>query len=166
MFYKSTLELNGANTTSLLSFDSRSINLLLDDSNSEHFSSLYPMFYQNKLAKKSKKSLKDVKFYYRSSLECALINNQIRAVSAMLSYICKYQNNYVSSYMLRKHVPELLEKGLQIKELLSSNVFNYEFDFDEWPGNHTNDSFELRPYHGTIYTVKMHYKNVFPEEEF
>jgi len=36
---------------SMLSFDSRSMAHLLNDKNSEHFSSQYPIFYRNKISK-------------------------------------------------------------------------------------------------------------------
>ena len=38
VFYKTFLELDGANMLSILSFDSRSMKFLLDDCFSEHFS--------------------------------------------------------------------------------------------------------------------------------
>jgi len=50
--------------------------------------------------------------------------------------------------------------------LLSSNVFQFDFDFDEWPGTHENDGEYLRPYNESIFNIRQHYKTVFPEEEF
>jgi len=49
VFYKSFLELDGTNLASILSFDSRSMEYLLDDSFAEHFSKEYPIFYKNKI---------------------------------------------------------------------------------------------------------------------
>jgi len=36
---------------SILSFDSKSMKILLDDKNKEHFQSEYPLFYKNKIQK-------------------------------------------------------------------------------------------------------------------
>jgi hypothetical protein len=69
VFYKAFLEFDGANMTSILSFDSRSMAALLDDKNKEHFDSEFPIFYRNKIAKKGGK------FFYRSAIDSALRNN-------------------------------------------------------------------------------------------
>jgi len=49
VFYKSCLELDGANMTSILSFDSRSMQFLLKDEFKDNFSFKYPLFYKNKI---------------------------------------------------------------------------------------------------------------------
>ena len=77
VFYKSFLEFDGANMVSILSFDSRSMQYLLQDEFSDHFSKEFPLFYKNKIQKGSPK---DQKFYYRSAIDNALRNNQIKAV--------------------------------------------------------------------------------------
>jgi len=51
VFYKSFLELNGSNMTSVLSFDSRSLDYLLSSKFESNFSSEYPMFYKSKYYK-------------------------------------------------------------------------------------------------------------------
>lgn len=56
--------------------------------------------------------------------------------------------------------------GLEVRELFDCKIFQLEFDFDEWPGTHTNDETYLRPYNGSIYEIRNHYQTVFPEEEF
>ena len=43
-----------ANMVSMLSFDSRSMEFLLDDGFEEHFSVKYPIFYNNKIRKGDK----------------------------------------------------------------------------------------------------------------
>ncbi len=88
------------------------------------------MFYRNKIQKGSSK---DNKYFYRSAIDSALRNNQVRAVQEIIKYIVKYQNNFVSSFLFLKNFPTLLDKGISIKPLLDSQVFNYEFDLDEWP---------------------------------
>ena len=52
----------------------------------------------------------------------------------------------VSSFLFKKNFPIFIEKGIDVKNLLESNIFNYEFDFDDWPSTHNNDAEELRPY--------------------
>ena len=145
---------------SILSFDSRSMNHLLDDTNNEHFTDEFPIFYRNKILKG-----KD-KYYYRSAIDRALRCNQVRAVSLIIKYIVRYQNNYVSSYLFMKNFPLLLEKAIQVHELLASDVFSFKFDYDEWPSSHTNKEKALRPYNDSIFNIRKHYRTVFPEEEF
>lgn len=75
---------------------------LLDDKFKQFFSSDYPIFYRNKFNKGSEKNQK---FYYRNVLDQALISNQNRAVTAIIDYIIKYQNNYISSFLFTKNFP-------------------------------------------------------------
>ena len=49
VFYKSFLELDASNMVSILSFDSRSMEYLLKDDFSKHFSKDFPLFYKNKI---------------------------------------------------------------------------------------------------------------------
>lgn len=72
MFYKSFLELNASNMTSILSFDSRSMSYLLRDEFEEYFSSDYPLFYRNKIQKGASS---ENRFFYRSAIDSALRNN-------------------------------------------------------------------------------------------
>lgn len=53
-----------------------------------------------------------------------------------------------------------------MKPLLDSNVFNYEFDLDEWPSTHNVDEEFLRPYNENLFDLRKNYSIVFPEEEF
>jgi hypothetical protein len=76
VFYKSFLELDGSNMVSILSFDSRSMNQLLSDKYESNFQADFPIFYKNKIQKSNNKN----KFFYRSAIDSALRNNQIRAV--------------------------------------------------------------------------------------
>ena len=95
MFYKSFLELDGTNIVSILAFDSRSMAYILDEKFVDFFDKDYPLFYKNKIQKTNNKD----KYFYRSAIDNALRNNQISAISIMLDYIVKYQNNYVSSFL-------------------------------------------------------------------
>jgi hypothetical protein len=40
------------------------------------------------------------------------------------------------------------------------------FDYDNWPGNHTNDEECIRYYKGSFYQLHNNYELVFPEAEF
>ena len=66
VFYKAFLELDGNNMTSILSFDSRSMERLLSDDFSEHFSDEYPVFYKNKL---NKGTILKPKYFYRNAID-------------------------------------------------------------------------------------------------
>jgi hypothetical protein len=79
VFYKTFLELDGANMISILSFDSRSMRFLLDDCFNEYFSAQYPIFYRVKGKKVSGES-----FFYRNAIDNALKNNQVGAVDSII----------------------------------------------------------------------------------
>ena len=51
-------------------------------------------------------------------------------------------------------------------DLFASNIFCYQFDYDEWPSSHNDDSYQIRPYNGGIFELRMKYYDVFPEEKF
>ena len=52
IFFKSCFELDFANLLSILSFDSRSMEYLLDEEHEEYFSDpQFPLFYRNKIQK-------------------------------------------------------------------------------------------------------------------
>ena len=83
-----------------------------------------------------------------------------------MKYVVTYQNNFVSSFLFLRNFTTLLDKGIEVKELLDSQVFNYEFDLDEWPSTHFNDEEYLRPYNENLFDLRKHYKTVFPEDDF
>ena len=126
---------------SILAFDTRSMTYLLDDEFKEYFSETYPLFYRNKIQKGKGKGL-----FYRNSIDSALRSNQVGAVQVIIAYVMKYQNTWVSSFLFHKNFADIIEKGINIKNILQSNVFNYEFDLDEWPSTHLSDEECLRPY--------------------
>ena len=162
VFYKSFLELDCSNMVSILSFDSRSLKQLLDDKNSQYFQNDYPIFYKNKIQKSNNKD----KFFYRTAIDSALRNNQIRAVGYIINYVCKYQNNFVTSYMFIKNIPVLMQKGVEVVSLFNSNIFCYQFDYDEWPSTHTDCEFYMRPYNESIFNLRKSYRKIFHEPKF
>ena len=85
----------------------------------------------------------------------------------IIDYICKYQNNYFSSFLFDKTFVELFVKGINMVELLNSNVFNFSFDFDDWPSSHFDDCVVSKPYNGSVFDIryKKTYTDLFPEIE-
>lgn len=95
------MELDGTNIVSILAFDSRSMQYILDDEKFEKFfDKEYPLFYKNKIQKTNNKD----KYFYRSAIDNALKNNQVSAIATMITYIVKYQNNYVSSFLFVQNI--------------------------------------------------------------
>ena len=109
-FFKTFLELDGCNMVQILAFDSKSMMYLLQDKNKSYFDEKFPLIYKCKLQKLSGKG-----FFYRSCLETAIRNNQIRGLQLMIDFIVKYQNNYTSSFLFTKILPGLLEKSLRLE---------------------------------------------------
>ena len=56
----------------------------------------------------------------------------------MINYIVEYQNDYVFNNLFNHIFVDLMNRGVNVTPLLESNIFNYSFDFDEWPGIHHN----------------------------
>lgn len=87
----------------------------------------------------------------------------------MIDYMVKYQNNFVSSFIFLRNFHLLLEKDIPVRKLLDSHIFNYTFDFDEWPGNHPfagpngEDHYVIKPYSGSIFRIRKKYTEVFSE---
>jgi hypothetical protein len=65
---------------------------MLDDRFSEFFSSEFPLIYKNKIrkVKKSDNAVTTGNFFYRSAIDNAMKNNQVRAMDVMIEYIAKY----------------------------------------------------------------------------
>jgi len=57
----------------------------------------------------------------------------------------------------------LLEKGIEVASLLDSNVFSFTFDYDDWPGSHTDQDTYLRGYNHSIFQLRYHYKTIFSD---
>lgn len=88
----------------MLAFDSQSIHYLLSSKHESLFDPKFPIIYRTKIS--SRKF--PFKHYFNSAIDLALKNNQAIAVSALLDYIVKYQNNYVSSYLFRSNFSLLI----------------------------------------------------------
>jgi len=55
----------------------------------------------------------------------------------------------------------MMDKGVLMKPLLESRIYNYTFDYDEWPSISTNTARLLKPYNESIFKLRYKYKSVF-----
>lgn len=158
MFYKTFLELDKTNMLNIMSFDSKSMEILLNENFSDYYQSDFPVFYMNK--QKNRQG----KVKYRNAIDTALKNNQIGAVNKIIWYITNYQNQFVSSFLFINNFPKIMEKGILVKSLLDSNVFKMDFDNDQWPQSHRYDGKLIMPYNGSMFQLIDKYKETFGDE--
>lgn len=57
----------------------------------------------------------------------------------------------------------MLDKGIDLEELFSANIFEYEYEDDEWPASHSDENKQIRPYNAMLFNLRKHYDNVFPD---
>ena len=57
----------------------------------------------------------------------------------------------------------MMDKGVNMTPLLASGIYNYTFDYDEWPPISTNTVSLLKPYNESIFKLRYKYPQVFPE---
>jgi len=62
-----------------------------------------------------------------------------------------YQNNLVSSFLFYRNLPLIFSKGVNVCELLSSNIFKFNIEEEDWPTSHTNPERVIMPYSGSIF---------------
>lgn len=55
----------------------------------------------------------------------------------------------------------LMEKGIELSDLLNSNIFYYKFDFQDWPTIHENPSALILPYNDNIFRLRDYYESMF-----
>lgn len=149
IFYKISLDLGIKSLINYISFDSRSMKSLLSEKNKDFFSADFPLFYKNENG--------------RSELDTALDRNQIRSVNMIVNYIVNFQNSYVYSNLFKYNFVDLVNKGVTLKPLLQSNIFQYTFEFEEWPATNQNTQQMLKPYNDSIFKLRNQYHKVFPE---
>jgi len=51
----------------------------------------------------------------------------------MIDHIIRFQNNFVSSFLFKNNLLDLMDRGIEVNKLLKSKVFFYKFEYDEWP---------------------------------
>ena len=94
----------------MLAFDSSSINTLLSDDNKKYYDPNYPIIYKYKIKSNTGKD----RYFVSNALDNAIRSNQVRAITLIIDYITKYQNNFVSSFLFIKNLPILLDKGIEV----------------------------------------------------
>lgn len=100
----------------------------------------------------------------RSAIDVALGNNQIRSVNLMIDYICDFQNKYVYAHLFEYNLVDLVRKEVAMKKLFESAVFNYTFDYDEWPATNPDTRKILAPYNKSIFKIRYEYPEVFTNQ--
>jgi hypothetical protein len=51
----------------------------------------------------------------------------------MIDYIVKYQNNYAFQFLFKDNFTDILQLEISVNNLLESDIFCHQFDYDEWP---------------------------------
>ena len=128
----------------MLSFDTGCIKTLLENDNWKDWKFTNPIFYR--LRRKIVN-----KVTYVSAIDIALEYGQIRALNLIIKYIVQHQNSYAFSFLFKDNLLELMEKGINVSELLESNVFNHQIIFHGWPMSHRDRDFMMRCYNGSIF---------------
>ena len=72
----------------------------------------------------------------------------------------------MSSFLFEKNIIALMEKDVKLTNLFNSQVFNYTFDYDEWPSTHTVRESKSRAYNGNLFQIRDKYREIFPEPRF
>lgn len=55
----------------------------------------------------------------------------------------------------------LIEKGIKVTNLFESDVFCHQFELEDWPIIHHNDSAYIVPYNGSKFDLEGKYHQVF-----
>jgi len=59
----------------------------------------------------------------------------------------------------------MLKKGIHIKDLLNSKIFNHQLDFEEWPSNTTDINIVMRHYNSCIFNLRNEYNSIFQDQK-
>lgn len=164
MFTKTFLDFGKKNLVHILAFDGNSIMALLHERHAEKYTSDYPLIYMVSSDEDAGHThfSENVK---QSAFDVALKNNQVSAIKSMIKWVLKHQNSYVYSYLFRQNLVDLMEIGIEISDILDSDIFCYQFDFVEWPTTHTNCEKQIRAYNGTIFNLRTNYERLFSDIE-
>ena len=54
-----------------------------------------------------------------------------------------------------------MEKGIRVNNLFAESIFEFKFEFDDWPQAHTDLRKMIRPYNGGIFEIRNAYRKVF-----
>lgn len=79
----------------------------------------------------------------------------------IVEYIIKYQNSYVFLFIFSKNLKNLLEKGIKIYNLLESDIFCHQFEYEDWPLIHQDNEMKCLPYNESIFQLRGKYSKAF-----
>ena len=54
-----------------------------------------------------------------------------------------------------------MDKGILVADLLDSDVFKLQFDYDEWPQTHENPEKIIAPFKGSMFQIRDKYEKTF-----
>ena len=113
----------------MLSFDSQSVVILLDEKYKDHFDPDAPIFYRIK----NNDVVRERNLCHLSAIDIALENNQIIALNLITNYMATYQDRYFYAVLFRDNFTNLLRSGISLKNFLDSDLVLHKFSFEEWP---------------------------------
>jgi hypothetical protein len=145
------MELDHANLIQILCFESRITKNLLENFDPEIHDVQYPLFYKMQITANNEE---DIETEIRTPFQIALEENQIIGINWMISYIVKYQNKYCFSFLFEESLILMINKGVKVTELLESDVFCHELEFENWPAIHTDPTSTIMPYNGSIFQLQ------------
>ena len=134
-----------------LAYDSRPIQILLNEQNEQFYNSKYPLFYKFLALDKNGQST------YKSALDISLESNQVRAVALIIDYIVTHQNSFIYSYLFKKILISLINRGVQVSKLLDSDIFQHQFNFELWPSTHSNGESMQKFYNNSFFDLRNKY---------
>jgi hypothetical protein len=144
------LELGMKHMLEYLSFDQKSMKLLLSEENKEEFSSEFPLFYKDHTGK--------------SAIDTAFNANLLQVVDIMIAYLCKNQNNYAYTNLVSDIFVQMMLKGISVKQLLSSEICTKEIIYNEWPEKSFANDKTLVPYNASKLSLQYNYSKVFKRQ--
>jgi len=57
----------------------------------------------------------------------------------------------------------MINKGIDLEAVFCAEIFEYDFEADEWPSSHPNDEMAIKHYNAALFNLRKHYDNVFDE---
>lgn len=66
----------------------------------------------------------------------------------------KHQNKFVYAHLFEKNMVDFINKGVDMYDLFQSDILNYHFDFDEWPATSENEATVMKPFSGSLFSLR------------
>ena len=76
--------------TTILAFDSKSLQYLLDEKHKKYFDTNFPIIYKTKIYRKINERNRQIDYYYKSAVDVALKNDQALGLSCIVEYIAQF----------------------------------------------------------------------------